>query len=190
MVEQSGLTTSSADAGGETRGGTETSTSGGDGSAETAAIVDAGCTCIADDPPLSALPTLPTCHAPICDVVASCPEFCVEGSAFELADPTELECALMALRDRTPGVITWDLQQGAYRDEGYLLILSDGRGVRRNWGGQEPLVYVSESVFGDLLEPKTFEECLDETDDFVGFECIRHQLGGLEICNASWTNTD
>lgn len=56
---------------------------------------------------------------------------------FVLEDSAAHECALVALRDRTPGVPTWEWSAfgGRFEDDGDVLVMDDGNAVVGHWDG-------------------------------------------------------
>jgi hypothetical protein len=99
-----------------------------------------GCACIPDDQPANSAgpqqPSAPTCgDSPCAHVEGSC-DACAEMPPLALTvDDAALECALVALRNRTPGVLSWRWEEdggwGVY--QGYVLVNDDGSAVRREW---------------------------------------------------------
>jgi hypothetical protein len=155
----------------------------------------AGCECILDEEPVDscAWPTDPTCGEAICPPVsAACADGLCSDALFELDDPAALECALTALRDRTPGLLTWSYSEELelLTQDGYLLIHDDGTAVRRDATRQDFNVEVSDATLGELL-PETFDACLADPSDLARFDCMRGafetQLG---VCDAGWNGPD
>lgn len=151
------------------------------------------CPCIVDDPGDGTVePTLPTCVDPICPPVVGayeqfCEGMCVEGVK---VDAAALECALVALRDRTPGLIRWHLniEGDAYVGDGYLWIQSDGSAIWRKWEGKDLGYTVTAAQIVELPASATYEQCLAE-GDVPRFECLRQSLAGPDnfVCDAGWT---
>jgi hypothetical protein len=111
---------------------------------------------------------------------------------FTLEDPAALECALTALRDRTPGRIDWDYtsDRGFYSGNGYILILEDGRSVRRSWSLYDLDFDVGDAELGELEDAAVFDACLAETDDIMRFDCMRSALASVTaVCNEGWTGS-
>ena len=150
-----------------------------------------GCECIPDDVNKGNpdTPSSPTCGEALCpDVSLSCSGYCSDGEAV-LDDAAALECALTALRDRTPGLVTWSWREnvGQYEDDGYVLVNADGTAVRRNWGWSDLEYEASSAVLGELPPPEHFDACLAEADDNARFECLRGALGpSIETCDEGW----
>lgn len=152
-----------------------------------------GCECIPDDDPgvdTTAAPSLPACGEPTCPGVSLvCEGSCGDGLPMELDDPAALECALTALRDRTPGHVTWTLSEhtGQFDDAGYVLVNADGTAVRRNWGWQDLTYEVTDAVLGELPPPEDFDACLADPDDVARFICLRSTLQSMQgVCDDGW----
>jgi hypothetical protein len=145
-----------------------------------------GCECILDEdvsnpdlPPMS-----PTCGEPLCPLVSAVDN----DDGFMLDDRAPLDCALTALRDRTPGLLQFSYSEsfGQFVDTGYVLILADGRAVRRGWGQQDLSFEVDEAKLGELRPVAQFEGCLADPDS-VAFGCLRQPLAGEDaICDEGW----
>jgi hypothetical protein len=155
----------------------------------------AGCECILDEEGEGAeptIPSLPSCGEPLCgDVSGSCDGSCDE-SPFELAYPEALECALVALRDRTPGILTWSWSgnAGQYDDDGYVLINADGTVVRRNWGWSDLSYQAERAELGELPPAEHFDACLADPDDLARFDCMRAELDSmLGVCDEGWSHS-
>jgi hypothetical protein len=151
------------------------------------------CPCIVDDsvdmPPE---PTSPTCVDMICPTVvgayaAFCEGMCVEGV---MVDSAALECALVALRDRTPGLLRWQLniEGDLYAGAGYLWIQDDGNAIWRKWEGEDLVFTATPAQIVELPASATYEQCLTE-GDVPRFECLRQTLAGPDdfVCDAGWT---
>ncbi len=151
------------------------------------------CPCIVDDPGDAWVePSLPTCVDPICPTVVGaydqfCEGMCVEGAT---VDAAALECALVALRDRTPGLIRWHLniEGELYVGDGYLWIQDDGSAIWRKWEGEDLTYTVTAAQIVELPASATYEQCLAE-GDVPRFECLRQSLAGPDsfVCDAGWT---
>jgi hypothetical protein len=153
----------------------------------------AGCECILDEAEVAedaSIPSLPTCGEPLCgDVSGSCDGWCDE-SPFELPSPEALECALVALRDRTPGIVTWSWSgnAGQYDEDGYVLINADGTAVRRSWGWSDLLYQADQAELGALPPAEHFDACLADPDDLARFDCMRASLDStLGVCDEGWS---
>lgn len=192
-------------------GGTETTTDDGaspsDTGTSTSASTSAGtspetdtadppaeCACILDEEPAdpNSEPSDPICGGSPCPrVVGECVDaYCELGGVFELVDPTTLECALVALRDRTPGVLTWSFDEGSgiHTDDGYLLVNADGTAVRRHWDREDLNFEVSDAVLGQLPAAAVFDACLAEPDARIRFDCLRIELEQpAATCDEGWT---
>lgn len=163
---------------------------GGDGSATDTDAVP-GCECIPDDEGTHAeIPSAPTCGEGPCPTVQGSCEVCEEVPPVSLSvDTAALECALVALRDRTPGLITWswDTDSGYGHDEGYLLVHEDGTAVRRSWRRLDLIFEASDAEVGELPAPAVFDACLAEPDDRARFDCLRTELATQHgVCDEGW----
>jgi len=155
----------------------------------------AACECIRDDQGAhSEIPSAPTCGEGPCPTVLGSCRSCEDVPPLELSvDTAALECALVALRDRTPGLITWrwDIESGYGTDEGYLLVREDGTTVRRIWEGLDLGFQASDAVFGELPPPEVFDACLAEPDDQDRFDCLRLELETQHgVCDEGWSCAD
>jgi len=173
---------------------TETDTAPPD--TETAGTI-AGCECILDEEPkdLNSSPAAPTCGEPLCNgIFGTCvDDFCDLGAPFELSEPADLQCALTALRDRTPGIVTWSFSEGGgiVNEDGYWLINEDGTAVRRDWVREDLTFTVNDAVVGELPPPEIYDACLAEPDDYARFNCLRASLETeTGVCDEGWTCGD
>jgi hypothetical protein len=173
-------------------GETETDTAPPDTDTDTNGQVP-GCECILDQDPMGGMagPADPVCGEALCPVVsgACAPSYCELGDPYTLDDPAALECALTALRDRTPGIVTWDHTEGRgiLTDHGYILIKEDGTAVRRNWTREDLSFRVSDAVLGELPPLESFDACLAEPDDLARFNCMRAELETPnDVCDGGW----
>lgn len=141
------------------------------------------CACILDDEPGPANPWAPTCGEGSCDMVLA------EQYSFELINPDALQCALVALRDRKPGLLQFDLDEdsnyGRYR--GYILILDDATAIVRRWGHEDLSFWVGDAVHVKLPDPCAFEQCLAEPFDWKRFDCLAEfPYEELGVCDEGW----
>jgi hypothetical protein len=149
-----------------------------------------GCGCIEDeddaDPPESS--SYPTCGDEICpEVSAACDGYC--ETPLVVSNPDALTCALIALRDRTPGVVRWTASEysGQFVDDGYLLIREDGTAVRRNFGLQDLSYIAEDALLGPLKDPGYFDACLAQAEDDARFACLRFGLESqTRVCDEGW----
>lgn len=156
------------------------------------------CACIPDDeqanPNRPQDPSAPTCGESPCPLVEGACEACAESPPLGLTvDDAALECALVALRDRTPGVLSWRWDEdggwGVY--EGYVLVNDDGSAVRREWSQVDLGFEASDAALGELPPPERFAACLTDPDPGARFDCLRAELDTpLEVCDAGWSCTD
>ncbi len=116
-----------------------------------------------------------------------------EPPNFVLDDPAALECALTALRDRTPGVVTWTFSEGGgqFTDSGYVLISANGSAIWRHWGWIDLFYIASDSNLGELVAPADYDECLAEPDDLTRFKCMGQVLASVSsACDEGWESED
>jgi hypothetical protein len=157
----------------------------------------AGCECVLDEDPVDmcAAYTAPICGETLCPLTSGdCAEgYCGKGGPFGLADAAALECALMALRDRTPGIVEWSLVEGdpangpTRNEDGYVLVNADGSAVRRHTTREDLGYVVSDAVLGELPPADAFDACLADPDDLARFECLRAELEpALGVCDEAW----
>lgn len=202
-----GGTTSDTDGGGATGGatgsggssdgtsGTETSGTGSPGpgsSGSTGTSRPEGCLCIIDEDGSGFdVPQWPTCGVRPCPVV-----FVAEpapGTGPEVENPEEVDCALAALRDRTPGVLGWDAsyEGGIITDNGYILINEDGSVVRRTWGYNDAFYECGHAQLGELESPDYYDTCLQDPDDMNRFDCFAGPLAHIRgVCDEGWDAED
>ncbi len=107
-------------------------------------------------------------------------------------NPDALECALTALRDRTPGIVAWsaEYENGQYTGLGYILIDADGRAVRRKWGWEDLTFVVYDAELGELAAPAFYDECLAGDDD-ARFDCLTDTLlvSVDAVCDGGWEHS-
>lgn len=151
------------------------------------------CACVPDEEmPEWAPPPAPTCGEQLCPpVVALGYDYGEEGD-FTLVSPPALDCALMALRDRTPGMITWSWQDspgGAFHDEGYVIVLDEDTGIRRDWGAHDLSFEISDAQLGRLSDPAWFDACLGLEDELARFDCLRKvRVEVRQVCDEGWSD--
>lgn len=154
------------------------------------------CACIVDDPGVEWVdPSLPTCVESICPRVdaafvenENCDTWC-DGNV-EL-DAAALECALVALRDRTPGLIRWSLaiEAEAKTDQGYVWIHDDGTAIWRKWESHDLGFNASAAQVVTLPASEVYTDCLAEPSEQVRFDCLRQSLSSPDnlVCDEAWT---
>ncbi len=174
--------------------GTESSTSSSD-TADTADTTDTTtsdgmeCECIAEQPDYEP-PMMPLCGETLCPTVSQ-----VDGQEGvpELATPEALVCALTALRERTPGIVTWSstFNGGQFSDTGYVLIQANGEAVRREWGAEDLSYDVDPALRFELHDAAYYDACLADLDDSARYYCLREYPNpSLAICEAGWSESD
>ena len=91
---------------------------------------------------------------------------------------SSLECVLLALRDRTPGAVTWSRSElaGLIADDTILWIFPDGAAAVRRYGRDDLTCYSGADVLGSLKEPAYFDGCLAEPDLLLRFDCATAAL--------------
>lgn len=142
-------------------------------------------------------PMLPTCGSESCRIVEASSandggttDTGGEGGSFVLDNPEALECALEALRDRTPMLLRWheDIDSGFASDSGYLLIRADGLAVRRSLSWEDLGGWVSDALLGELNSAEHYQACLDDPDDLARLDCLRAALADTQqVCDVGWT---
>jgi hypothetical protein len=157
--------------------------------------VEKGCDCIPDDAPSGSesswtAPSGPTCGKELCAIVqASEGELENEESGFMLVNPDALECALEALRDRSPGIVrwTWSDEYGQYSEDGYILVQPEGTAVHRSWGAQDLSWVAEDARAGELPDAQYYDDCLAQPDAQVRFDCLRDVvIEEPTICDEGW----
>lgn len=157
--------------------------------------VRARCECVLDEEggeafEPSSSPSIPGCADQVCDIVSAGyydpnDEF---NNELVIADSAALACALTALRDRTPGLIRWSVEEALGGDYGYVLIKGDGQAVRRTWSILDLGASIDDAVLGDLAPPATYDSCLALTDEAKQFECLNIRLMSENlICDEAWS---
>jgi hypothetical protein len=178
--------------------GTETTDESGDETDDTESSSDDAesttgdgleCECIPEQAD-NEQPMPPSCGEPLCDIVS-------EEDGFEgvptLATPEALECALTALRDRTPGYVRWGsvFNGGQFSEHGYVLIYANGEAVHREWGAQDLSYVVEPARRFELPDPSHYEACLANADDHERYYCLRQiPIPSIEECEAGWSESD
>jgi hypothetical protein len=155
--------------------------------------VPEGCECIPDDDATGydwAPPSWPTCGEDLCATVdASGNEY---DGEFMLTNPEALDCALMALRDRSPGIVRWSWEEngGQFSDFGYILVQPEGTVVHRRWGAEDLGWDVSDAQAGELPSAQYYDDCLAQPDALVRFDCLRDLASAqTTVCDEGWSNT-
>lgn len=192
--DELGSETGDAESDDSTDGATETGSSSSD-TADTAdtSTTDTGdgmeCECIAEQPDYEA-PMMPVCGEILCGSVRE-----VDGQEGvpELATPDELACALTALRDRTPGIVTWSstFNGGQFSQTGYVLIYANGEAVRREWGANDLSYDVDPALRFQLHDAAYYDACLANPDDSARYYCLREYANpSIAECEAGWSESD
>ncbi len=132
-------------------------------------------------------PMLPSCGELLCPQIIGADDG--PSNTIEFDNPEAIDCALAALRDRTPGLLRWDLQYvgGQFEDIGYLLIEADATLYTREWGFQDLAFIAEDAVTGPARDSAEFEACLAEPEPSARFECVRLALASTEAtCSPGW----
>ncbi|WAS95312.1 hypothetical protein [Nannocystis punicea] len=162
--EPSGETDTDAGTGTDTVAGTD-SDSGTDALTPEEAEI---CACLDDG----------SCGAELCPSVGnSCPE---EGCSPEESLVDEgLECALTALRDRTPGKIGWFDSSfgGQFSDRTAVYIRADATAVVERSGDQDLESSRGPHTLHPLKEPEYYDGCLAMTAAQDRLNCLEDGLG-------------
>lgn len=174
---------SSTEGSGESSSGPDMDTDASTGSSESTNGSIPGCECITNqdedgDGQDNLGPLLPTCGVELCDNVDACiGEGCELPKTEFAVDSAALECALMALRDQSPGLLMWSITDlPGYTDFGYLLINDDGSAVRRDSRREDQSTNTDDAILGTPPTSAFYDACLAETDEQVRFECVRAEL--------------
>jgi hypothetical protein len=183
---------------GETESGTtssddaESSSSSTSDDADTMDTADTGdpeCECIAEQEEYEQ-PMLPLCGEPLCDVVNQVWDD-LESDPI-VTTPEALECALTALRDRTPGYVQWgsDYNTGQFSEYGYVLIQDDGEAIWREWGANDLTYDASAALRFELPDPSHYDACLANPDAHERYSCLRYPpIPSLAECEAGWSDS-
>jgi hypothetical protein len=198
------VTTGEATTGDTTTGDTTSESDGSGTSSTTDATGETGstgttgepvCPCILDehDEGWGHAPSLPICGEELCPKVhVKESELYPDGILVD--DPAILECMLTALRDRTPGLLTWGLsrESGVVSMSGYVLIQADGTAIRRDWGSNDLTYIVDDARASALPEPSTFSQCLTDESEHARYDCaVRFPtIEPSVVCDERWVNYD
>lgn len=152
------------------------------------------CECIAEQAE-GETPMMPICGDELCGEVLVADDPMAEFGEKLVTTPEELECALTALRDRTPGIVTWSgsFNGGQFSDNGYILIYADGQAVRREWGANDLSYDVDPALRFDLLDPQHYTDCLALPTDDERYSCLRAYPSPNPppvVCEAGWSESD
>ncbi|MFV8750791.1 hypothetical protein ACNOYE_09595 [Nannocystaceae bacterium ST9] len=186
------------DSDGSTEGTESSSESSSEGGDDTTSSSDGNdtspsvCECILDQPDYEP-PALPTCGEPICDAVMLVDGPDVESGEVVIANPEALDCALTALRDRTPGLLRWSASyySGIYEDAGYVLIYAAGDAVHRGWGQHDLDYFADPALRFELLAAEHYDACLADPDPIARYDCmIAAPASELELCDAGWSASE
>lgn len=132
-------------------------------------------------------PQSPSCGERICDPLYATDDS--PGQPKAVSNPEAVTCALEALRDRSPGIIMWEVSQfeGQYTQEGYIMIHDDGTAVRRSFGYEDLAFSADPAEHGELPAAGDYEACLAETDEAARFDCVTRGLASVsESCDQGW----
>ena len=161
-------------------------------SSESSALPDPDCACLPEMAQLGGdMLVTPMCMPTLCTVSGSCDarsSSCPDGTLI-VAEDAELECALVALRDRSPGVIVWMLEIGggfATRN-GYIVLLPNGDVITRAARRTDYVPLVGDALLGAPPSVTEIEDCLATTEPQVRFECLWFDAGAPAIvCEAGY----
>lgn len=151
------------------------------------------CPCIVDDPGNDWIdPSLPTCADPICPkaVAVYQLECDTDCSNDDDIDTEAVDCALVALRDRSPGLLLWSHEffDSVKRTKGYLWIRGDGSAIWREWEEFDLTFTVQAAQIVELPTSEAYAQCLADPDPRHRFECLRQSLAGPDnlVCDEAW----
>jgi hypothetical protein len=105
-------------------------------------------------------------------------------------NPEAVDCALMALRDRTPGILTWHYSLNILvESSGYMQITEDGRGVNRRWGVDDKSFQISDAELGELSPADYYDACLAEPEAIMRYYCVTTNLVTIDdLCDEGWSD--
>ncbi len=149
----------------------------------------AGCACIPEtaEPGVFGPPELPTCGEHVCGAIVG--QEALSGG-LELDAPANLDCALLKLRDRVPGLLTWEINPNqAFTDEGYVLIHADGNAIFRRHGARDLGYVVGDAQLGPLKSVGFFSDCLAlPVGDAGRLDCLRTAMEAVTaVCDPGWS---
>jgi hypothetical protein len=179
--------------GGTTTGSETTTTTTGESDTSTGdpTTGEPACPCIVDDPDPWRDPSLPTCADPICPKAAAIYQVECDTDCNDDIDAEAVDCALVALRDRTPGLLTWSLDfldSEAQRYKGYMWIRGDGSAVWRMWEEYDLVFTVWAAQVVELPTSEAYAQCLADPDPRHRFDCLQQSLSGPDnlVCDEGW----
>jgi hypothetical protein len=146
----------------EKSGGTDGATS--DASTTLSSEDAEACACLADA----------SCGAAQCEAVLASCEGCDEGP-----DEAAVECSLVALRDRTPGMIAWvrRSQAGEEFTRNRVYIRADGPAVLERYNAQDLCTRTGPHALVTLESPAYYEGCLAKATLAERISCLTQGLG-------------
>jgi len=122
----------------------------------------------------------------LCEATVACDDIMHVSADNLVENPEALECALTALRDRTPGQIRVRSRYSlADVVDGWLFLYVQADGtVFANNGATADDPHASEIVHRQLPPADVFEQCLLEPDPATRLACVEMALYGepLETC--------
>jgi hypothetical protein len=162
-------------------------TSGTGSSSESGPLPDPDCACLPDvAQPTGDMLATPSCMPMLCAVEASCEAFrtsdCYPRESL-MVDERALSCALTALRERTPGVVRWnlDVSLGFANRNGYVVILPDGRLITRSASREDRGQTLGDAIIGAPPTVASFDECLADPDLRSRFDCLVFDAGAPSV---------
>jgi len=133
---------------------------------------------------------MPTCGEVLCDQVrvTECRrgDKTCEADELTLETPAAMQCTLEALRDRTPGFITWTLDAVISVRYGYILINEDGSVVSRTWGFDDLAFQAQDANLGQLPPEPHYTDCLLEEDARDQLTCMLSLESVDAVCDEGW----
>lgn len=154
-------------------GDTGSETEGTSGSSGTTDGVAEGCTCMDLD-----------CGPMLCpEVTLQCDGLlCTETGVWTIDDEVALRCALIALRDRTPGIVQWTIdREGGGQSESVTLVIHPDGTARRfwKWSVMFGCSWEGPNTHATLRRPDYFEGCMARTIALARFLCMDEAI--LEV---------
>lgn len=132
-------------------------------------------------------PEFPTCGELQCPVITPNWDVRVGQVSYDAEDEANIDCALQALRDRSPGLLRITSDSGSSSGDWYVLVGDEDDAVYRGWVRNGQAHEVADAEAGPLRSPDYFEACLADPDPGARRGCIQAALERVdEICDAGW----
>lgn len=178
-------------------GGEDGFLSSGGGPPDPTDGASSACECIVDEPhgPVSsAEPMLPTCGELLCDPIeiTGCADDQVcDAGPVVIENPEAMRCALLALRDRTPGLIVWQSDSVRGPMTGYHLILDDETVISRNWGLHYGVYFATAATRRAAVHQFHYADCMAQEDPQQQVFCMAGGEAEIEeVCDEGWARDE